>query len=146
MINHVEIVSTNSLLLVTDSYWQNCDVFDIVVMLNKVQFRHQTTDTKVHWLSLYQSDLDRMDKMSRNWPLHSQEQLTMCNIALYIVWVIVMGYTATHKYIVYLKVQLPVLYLAWKTMIDHVEIVLINPLLFVTDAYWRQCDVFNIVR
>ena len=49
LVDHVEIVSINSLLFLTDAYFRKCNAFNIVwyAMLNKVQFCHQSTSTKI---------------------------------------------------------------------------------------------------
>ena len=74
---HVLIVSTESLLFVTDTYWRKSDnVWSRFAMSNKVQFCHQTTGIKTSTLIETIKVIDRrirdqMDKKSMNRPLLS---------------------------------------------------------------------------
>ena len=49
---HLYIDSINALFFVPVVWWQKCHVFDIIwyLMSNKMQFRHQTTGTKINAL------------------------------------------------------------------------------------------------
>ncbi len=77
IVDHIEIVSINSLLFVTDAYWWKCDAFNIIwyVMSNKVQFCQQTTGTKskcIYWVYIKVINhkiWNPMLKMSMNPPL-----------------------------------------------------------------------------
>ena len=67
-VDHIEIVSINSLLFVMDGHWWKCD--------HKVQFRLQTTGTKnmciIDWVYIKVIDCRiwfQMDKISMNQPL-----------------------------------------------------------------------------